>query len=178
MLGWERSQIFDHDLGFQKLVEKIRPKLFGCLIGCALFLKFFGHNSLLIDQSELSAMMPSFSKLNNVYLCLWAIFEKYNSHVIVTKTIYFVRYCNKRNSTENWLEAKVNVVQIQKTWYPRTQLTEIYQHRVVPQKFWKKGAPYSGPQRKSNVPNFNNFGIKMIVLRNAFKLNWLHCPIH
>ena len=58
--------------------------------------------------------MPSFSKLDSVYLCILAIFEKYNSHVVVTKTIYFVRYCNKRSSTENWLEAKVNVVQIQK----------------------------------------------------------------
>ena len=36
--------------------------------------------------------------------------------------------------TENWLEAKVNVVQIQKNRYPHTQLDEIYQHRVVPQK--------------------------------------------
>ena len=48
--------------------------------------------------------------------------------------MYFVRYCNKRKLDENWLEAKVNVVQILKTWYPRTQLTEIYQHKVVPQK--------------------------------------------
>ena len=36
-------------------------------------------------------------------------------YVIVTKTIYFISYCNKRNSTENWLEAKVNVDQIQKS---------------------------------------------------------------
>ena len=40
--------------------------------------------------------------------CLWAILNKYISHVIVTKTIYFVRNCNKRKSTENWLGAKVN----------------------------------------------------------------------
>ena len=79
------------------------------------FFKVFGHNPALIDHSELRAMIPSFSKLNNVYLCLWAIFDKYILHVIVTKTIYFVRYYNKRKSTENWLEAKVNVVQIQKT---------------------------------------------------------------
>ena len=86
--------------------------------------------------------MPRFSKLDNVYLGFWSIFDKYISHVIVTKTIYFIRYCNKRNSTENWLEAKVNVVQIQKTCYLGTQLTEIYQHRVVPQNLLKKGAPY------------------------------------
>ena len=40
------------------------------IIGCALFSKFFGHNPVLIDDSELSAMIPSFSRLNNVYLCL------------------------------------------------------------------------------------------------------------
>ena len=86
--------------------------------------------------------MQSFSKLDNVYLCLWVIFDKYISRVILTKTIYFVRYCNKRNSTENRIEAKVNVVQIQENSYPdRTQLNEIYQHRVVPQKLWKKGVP-------------------------------------
>ena len=95
------------------------------------FSKFFGHNPALIDHSELSAMTPSLKKLNNVDLCLWAIFDKYILHVIVTKIIYFVRYCNKRKSTKNWLEVKVNVVQIQKTWYPRTQLTDIYQ-------LWKK----------------------------------------
>ena len=42
----------------------------------------------------------------------------------------------------NGLEARSNVVQFQKSWYPRSQLTEIYQHRVEPQNFWKKGAPY------------------------------------
>ena len=30
-------------------------------IGCALFSKFFGHNPVLIDHSELSKTMPSFS---------------------------------------------------------------------------------------------------------------------
>ena len=57
-----------------------------------------------MDHSKLSAMIPSFSKLNNAYLCLWAIFDEYILHVIVTKTIYFVRYYKK--STETWLEAK------------------------------------------------------------------------
>ena len=72
-----------------------------------------------------------------------AIFDECILHVIVTKTINFVRYiyCNKRKSTENWLGAKVNVVQIQKTCFPRTQLTEVYQHRAVPQKLWKRGTP-------------------------------------
>ena len=32
------------------------------------FSKFFGHDPVPIDHSELSAMVPSFSKLNNVYL--------------------------------------------------------------------------------------------------------------
>ena len=34
------------------------------------FFNFFGHNPVLIDHNELSAMTPGFSKLNNVYLCL------------------------------------------------------------------------------------------------------------
>ena len=84
-------------------------------LGCALF-KSFGHNTVLnIDRSQwLSTTMPSFLKLDNVYPCFWAILDKYISHVSVTKTIYFVRYCNRQNSTENRLETKVNVVQIQK----------------------------------------------------------------
>ena len=34
------------------------------------FLKVFWHNPVQIDHSELSATMPSFFKLDNVYLCL------------------------------------------------------------------------------------------------------------
>ena len=34
------------------------------------FYQIFGHNLALIDYSELSAMTPRFSKLNNVYLCI------------------------------------------------------------------------------------------------------------
>ena len=41
----------------------------------------------------------------------------------------------------NHLEANVNMVQYQKTWYSRVQLTDIYHHRDGPQKLWKKGAP-------------------------------------
>ena len=32
--------------------------------------KFFGHNPVLIDLSELNTKMPSFSKLDNVYIRL------------------------------------------------------------------------------------------------------------
>ena len=42
-------------------------------LGCALFSKYFGHNPVLIDHSELYKTMPSFSKLDNVYLCVFGI---------------------------------------------------------------------------------------------------------
>ena len=42
------------------------------------------------------------------------ILDKYNSHVIVTKNIYLVRYCNKRKLNKKWLEAKVNLSKIKK----------------------------------------------------------------
>ena len=91
-------------------------------VGCAFFTDIFGNNRVLIDHSELSAFMPSFSKLDIVYLCLWAIFDSLIRHFIVTKSKYFVRYyiCNKRKLTENWIEEKVNNAQILKTWYSRT----------------------------------------------------------
>ena len=117
--NWSKASLIE--IWREKMVWKVMdphhsyPHL--CIpVGCALFSKFFGHNLVLIDHSELSTKMPSFSKLDNVYLCLWAIFDKYISHVIVTRIIYFVRYCNKNNSTENWPGAKVNVVQFQKLY--------------------------------------------------------------
>ena len=42
----------------------------------------------------------------------------------------------------NRLEAKEDIVQFQKAWCFRDQLIEIYQHIDVPEKRWKKGAPY------------------------------------
>ena len=44
-------------------------------------------------------------------------------------------------TNENRLETKVNIVQFQKTWYPRAQLTELYQLRVEPLETLKKGVP-------------------------------------
>ena len=82
-----------------------------------------------------------------------ALFEKFSRHNPVACTnrsqyIYFKNYIfQKKNSTENWLKAKVNVVQIQKNWYPRTQLTEIHQHL------------------KCNFSNIN--------CRKAFRLIWV-----
>ena len=72
------------------------------------------------------AGISSVLKLGIVYLCVWAILDKYNSGVIATKNIYFLRYCN---------QLKLNLI------YLRNQLTEICQHMVEPQKLWKKGAP-------------------------------------
>ena len=126
-------------------------------IGCALLLKCFRHNPALIYHSELSAM-TKFFKIEQYFPLPLNDFR----HVIVSKTIYFVRYYNNRKLTENWLEANVNVVQIQKTWFPRTQLIEIYQHRVVPQKLWKKGAPYS----TKKLANWVNYYLK-IMFSNA-----------
>ena len=44
-------------------------------------------------------------------------------------------------TNENGLEAKENISQFQKGCYFRDQLTEIFLHRVEPQKLFKKGAP-------------------------------------
>ena len=46
-----------------------------------------------------------------------------------------------RHETEKRPEAKEDIVQFQKTWYPRDQLTEIYNRVKEPKKLWKKGAP-------------------------------------
>ena len=35
-----------------------------------------------------------------------------------------------------------DIVQFQKVWYPRNQLVEIFQVKVVPKKIKKLGAPY------------------------------------
>ena len=71
------------------------------------FNKVFWYNPVLIDRCQLSAMELNFSKLENVYRSLWAILDTYIWLVIVTKNVYFVRYCNKRKSAKNWLKAKV-----------------------------------------------------------------------
>ena len=42
----------------------------------------------------------------------------------------------KNDDSAGW-----NILKFQKNLYPRDQLNEIYQYRVVPEKLWKKGAP-------------------------------------
>ena len=64
--------LFIHD----KRPRRVRP-----------FFKVFWYNPEQIAHSESSTTIPSFFKLDNVYLCLWAIFYTYISHVIVTKTM-------------------------------------------------------------------------------------------
>ena len=45
--------------------------------------------------------------------------------------------------------------QPEKTWYPRTQLTEIYQYRIVFQKLLEKGAPYLLVRQKLKMHRSN-----------------------
>ena len=76
----------------KEFIERIGyvPSLFGKRFRyCTPFFQCFWHNPALIDHSELNVMMPSFSKLNNEYFCLWVIFNKYILHVIVTKSYLF-----------------------------------------------------------------------------------------
>ena len=73
-------------------------------LGCVLFSKFFLAQPC-TDRSQWAEYDDAkFFKIFQCLPCLWVIFDKDISHVIVTKTIYFLRYCKKRNSTENSLE--------------------------------------------------------------------------
>ena len=47
-----------------------------------------------------------------------------------------------------------DIVQFQKVWYPRNQLVEIFQVKVVPKKIKKLGAPYYTAQLPIVWPGF------------------------
>ena len=57
-----RTQIYR--LSLQKTPYTAISQFFQCLLGCALFSKFLGHNPLLVDLDELNWMVPEFSKLD------------------------------------------------------------------------------------------------------------------
>ena len=104
------------------------------------FVSFLHHSISKCFPKNLQKFAAKFF-LANFWTSIMLIFSSVYFISYCNKNIYFVCYCicNKRKLTENWLEAKVNVVQIQKTSYLLAQLIEVYQHKVVPQKLWNKG---------------------------------------
>ena len=97
------------------------------------FSKFLKHNTVLVDLSELSTRISSFLNWTTFKFAFASRQFKenifHNSHAIVTKTMYFMYNCNKRKSPGG----KDKRCPISKN--DILQQTEIYQHRVVPQKF-------------------------------------------
>ena len=83
-------------------------------------------------------------KIFDIGQCLLFTFvSRRFSFIIIIYKINIYCYNNMSNIFSlNRLEAKVKIFQFQKTWYPCTQFTKIYQHKVEPLKLWKKGAPY------------------------------------
>ena len=68
--------------------------------------------------------------------------SSFASEHFCVKNIYpMLLYQKVYITNENGLEAKENISQFQKGCYFRDQLTEIFLHRVEPQKLFKKGAP-------------------------------------
>ena len=61
------------------------------------------------------------------------------------------------------------MVQYQKPLYPRLQLTEICQHRVVPRKFFKNGAPYCKKYIVLLLTSLLNEFLKLMLINKPIK---------